>query len=523
MYGFGNKYRLKSVFADISASLNAPTNVSAVEPSPNADIVVTWNDSATNGTQVKIYREIVLSTQGNETRVLIATLNNGVQTYTDTQTEVGLEHIYDIQATDGVTDTNVFDYATNTSSVTTTANTAVQGLLFADGDRLAYPSTKTYTGTFNIQVGIQGLTDSSGSTGLIGAAGGTSNRILLSPSLNKIRANIAGGSLLASPALSPTLDLSGRRIIEIYRDGSNDVYFVDGINPAQLLFNKAGNFSVDSVYVTGGFGTAGYLYYLNDGDQEFLFDEGSGSTVTSTDSTVALTITTTGDINYINNTMWTANLPLPVGAIEVENLGINGNYSSQVLARMATINASNHSHLVFMVGTNDIANGGSFVSVATYQQNCEDIIQSALDAGSVPIFCTIGTLDDAVKKAQKDYTAFYGDESTWNFNELVGGTPGTAIIPNYMAALVTACSNKGIAAPIDLFNDIFIANGTSPNYSENVTTDGTHWTTTLYQLSGEQIANYLDTLGGAVTSIGAVGDSLMFGGLAQQIDNYYNS
>jgi len=30
-------------------------------------------------------------------------------------------------------------------------------------------------------------------------------------------------------------------------------------------------------------------------------------------------------------------------------------------------------------------------------------------------------------------------------------------------------------------------------------------------------------LGGAVTSIGAVGDSLMFGGLAQQIDNYYNS
>ena len=518
MIRFGFNIFKSSIVAS-APQLTVPTNVSAVEPTPNADIVVTWNDSATNGTQVKIYREIVLSTQGNETRVLIATLNNGIQTYTDTDTEVGLEHIYDIQATDGVSDTNVFNYSINASSVTTTANTAVQGLLFADGDRLAYPSTKTYTGVFNIQMGIQGLTDSSGSTGLIGAAGGTSNRILLSPSLNKVRANIAGGSLLASPALTPTLDLSGRRIIEIYRDGSDDIYFVDGINSAQFLFNKPGSFSVDSVYVTGGFGTAGYLYYLHDGDHEFLFDEGSGSTVTSTDSTVELTITTTGDITYINDTMWTANLPLPVGAIEVENLGVNGNYSSQILARMGDINASGHSHLVFMCGTNDIANGGSFVSVATFQQNCEDIIQSALDAGSVPIFCTIGTLDDAVKKAQKDYTAFYGDESTWNFNELVSGNAGTAIIPNYMAAMVTACSNKGIA----LFNDIFIANGTSPNYSENVTADGTHWTNTLYMLSGEKVADYLKTLGGAVTSIGAVGDSLMFGGLAQQIDNYYNS
>ena len=503
--------------------LSTPTSVSAVEPSPNVDIVLTWNDLATNGTQVKIYREIVLSTLGNENRVLIATLNNGVQTYTDTDTEVGLEHVYDIQSTNGVTDTTGFNYSVNASSVTTTANTAVQGLLFADGDRLAYPSTKTYTGLFNIQMGIQGLTDSSGSTGLIGSFGGSSNRILLSSSLNKIRANIAGGSLLSSGTLTPTLDLSGRRVIEIYRDASNDVYFVDGVNSAQLLFNKAGDFVVDSVFVTGGFGSAGYLYYINDGDQEFLFNEGSGSTITSTDSTVALAITTTGNITYIDDTMWTSNLPVPVGATEVENLGINGNYSSQVLARMATINASNHSHLVFMVGTNDIANGGSFVSIATFQQNCEDIIQSTLDAGSVPIFATIGTLDDAVKKAQKDYTAFYGDESTWNFNELVGGSAGTAIIPSYMAAMFTACSNMGVAAPIDLFTDVFLANGTSPNYSENVTTDGTHWTTSRYQLSGEKISDYLKTLGGAVTSIGAVGDSLMFGGLAQQIDNYYNS
>ena len=142
-------------------------------------------------------------------------------------------------------------------------------------------------------------------------------------------------------------------------------------------------------------------------------------------------------------------------------------------------------------------------------------------AGSVPVFCTIGTLDDAVKKAEKDYTAQYGDESTWNFNELVAGVPDTAIIPRYMAALTTACSNKGIAPPVDVFG-LFIANGTSPNYGEWINADGTHWSTTGYQQAGNLIATYLKTLTG-VTSIGAVGDSLMYGGLATQISNYYNS
>lgn len=504
--------------------LNVPTDTIAVEPAPYADIVLTWNDSLTNATEVKIYREVVLSEQGNQNRVLIATLAVGVETYEDLDTEEGKEHIYDIQSSDGVSETNVFDYSKNASSVTTTQNTAVQGLYFdnANVDRLNYQSTKTYSGIFNIQVGIQGLSDVVGEIGLVGASGGSSNRILLDYGNNRVRANIAGGSLLTSGSLSPALDLTGRKIIEIYRDALDDIYIVDGVNPAQYLFTKAGNFSVNALMQTGGFGTTGYLWYFNDGDQEFEFSEGSGATLTSTDTNVSLNILTTQDLNYINNTMWTDELPLPVGAIEVENLGVNGNYSSQVLSRMTDINSKGHSHLVFMVGTNDIANGGTFVPVATYQQNCEDIIQSALDAGSVPIFATIGTLDDAVKKAQKDYTAFYGNESTWNFNALVGAPVVDAIIPNYMAALVTACSNKGIAAPIDLFNDIFIAQGTSPNYGDLITSDGTHWSLSGYMQSGEKISDYLKTLTG-VTSIGAVGDSLMFGGLAQQIDNYYNA
>ena len=70
----------------------------------------------------------------------------------------------------------------------------------------------------------------------------------------------------------PALDLSGKRILEIYRDVDDDVYLVDGVNPVQFLFNSPGDFIINSVFVTGGFGTAGYLYYLHDGDQEFLLD-----------------------------------------------------------------------------------------------------------------------------------------------------------------------------------------------------------------------------------------------------------
>lgn len=506
---------------NVSETLLIPTNINAIEDTPGGDITVTWDASTSSGvTNYKIYREIIT----DSSRTLLDTVSSGTLTYTDTTTVIGLEHIYDIQTVKGIDETTDLTYGVNTISITSTPSIVQPAIYLNDTytERLYYSSNKTYSGAFNIKIGIQDWTDSSGSMGLVGSLSGTSQRILISPSLNNVRANIATG-LLTSPALSPAFESNSKKILEIYRDGANDIYMVDGVNPAQFLFNASPNFVVNSYGNVGGFGTTGYIWYIHDGDDEFLFEDVSGPVVTSVSGLTELNIYSTQNQAHIDANMWVTDLPLAGGSTEVQNLGVSGDFSSEVLARMDTVggvNSWNHSHLVFMVGTNDIGNL-IFVSTTEYQQNCEDIIQSALDAGSVPVFCTIGTLDDAIKKSQKNYEPQYGDESTWNFNELVDGAPGTAIIPNYMVALTTACSNKGIAAPVDIFG-LFIANGTSPDYGEWIGADGTHWTATGYQQAGDLIATYLKTLSG-ITSIGAVGDSLMYGGLATQISNYYNS
>ena len=546
MLGLGISTLKRGAGFSVTISLNVPQDLSLSE-STISEVTVSWSDVAETVDGYKVYRRV--TSVGGSWGTALGAISESVETYTDSTVAGDTQYDYKVVAYIGTNETTEENFGENYLLITTLAQ--IQGLLFADGDRLAYPSAKTYTGLFNIQMGIQGLTDSSGSTGLIGSVGGSSNRILLSSSLNKIRANIAGGSLLSSGTLTPTLDLSGRRVIEIYRDASNDVYFVDGVNSAQLLFNKAGDFVIDSVFVTGGFGSAGYLYYLNDGDQEFLFDEGSGSTVTSTDSAVALTVTTTGDTTYINNTMWTSIIPAPAGYVFFTSLSAGGRPTpvvNNILSVAPTdytagsadfqiasmYNIGNHNpdgwtHVIITTGTNDIANTSNFATPDEYETALTSIVQKLKTAGIVPIIAFTGTMVTSIKQAEKDYDSTIGamlsgdalnptPESGWDFN--VASTGVASVIPLYVikGKAVALAETVGYVDTFQHFID-----GQSAPYSTWISTDGIHYTSVGYFQYGTVVTTYLNTLSfSGSEKVAVLGDSLG-NGIATDIQSQFNS
>lgn len=543
---FGFSFNIWSNNSGSVPTIETPQDI-ALSELTLGEVVVSWTDVAQSVDGYKVYRR--LTSVGGSWGTALGTIAEGVGNYTDTTIASDTEYDYKVVAYIGAYETTAENLGENLSSITT--YDLQTGLLFADGDRIAYPSTKTYTGVFNIQIGIQGLSDASGSTGFIGAAGGTSNRILLSPSLNKIRANIAGGSLLSSPALSPVLDLADRRIIEVYRDGSDDVYLIDGVNPTQFLFNKSGTFSVDSIFVTGGFGTAGYLYYINDGDQEWLVNEGSGASLVSVDTTVTLTITPlAGGLPYIDGTMWTAALPPPVGFITFDSLSVSARSTSNLndnlgtapgsytpgtvefnVASITDTNPEGYTHAIITTLTNDIGNPTKFLTPTEYETALTGAVQKLKTAGLTPIICTSGTIVTSILQAAKDFDATIGamlsgdplnptPEADWDFNSTLGSTVDE-VIPLYIAKASAVATAESVTF-IDTFQH-FIDGGTYPNYSDWISADGIHYTTTGYTEYGTKVATILDTLGWTgVEKVCVLGDSLG-NGIATQIGNAYNS
>lgn len=543
---FGYAYNgMQLVNQGSSVAVDVPQDISLSE-STIGEVVVSWTDVVQAVDGYKVYRR--LTSVGGSWGTALGTIGTSVGTHTDTTISPNTEYDYKVVAYIGSSETTNETIGENLSSITT--YDAIQGLLFADGDRIAYPSNKVYSGAFNIQVGIQGLSDGSGSIGLVGNSSGTNDRVLLSFSLNKVRANIAGGSLLQSPLLSPTMDLSPRKIVEIYRDGLNDVYYVDGDEPAQFCFNKSGDFTVNSLYLTGGFGTAGYMWYYNDGDQEWLFDEGSGDTLTSTDDAVDLTITPlAGGLPYIDGTMWTAVIPPPTGFVEFVSLSVSArstanlhtnldtNYTSYaagtVERRIAEITSNSNpegfTHAIIATGTNDVANPTKFLTDTEYGTELGGAIDALQGAGITVIVAFTSSIVTSILQADKDFDDTIGamlsgdpmnptPESQWDFNVPDGGK--TAVLPLYVTAGKSVCTTKSCTY-IDTFQNA-IDNQTSP-YDQWISSDGIHYTTLGYNEDGQFIADQLDLLGltGSEKFV-FLGDSLG-NSRATNVSNYYNA
>ena len=531
-----------------SLVLSVPQDFSLVE-TVLGEITCSWTDVVESVDGYKIYRRETLV--GGSWGTSLSTIAEAVQVYTDTTVASDTQYDYKVVAYDGLIETIGELFGENYQFITSTE--IIPGLLFADGDRMDLPSTKTYVGAFNFKIGIQGLTDPTGSTGLIGTAGGVADRILMSFSLNKVRANIGTGSLASSPLLSPAMDLSGRKIIEIYREAGGDMYIVDGDNPAQFLFNQPNDFDVAALYVAGGFGTTGYLWYFNDEDNEFLFNEGSGLIVSSVDTLVDLDIVTTGDLTYVNDTMWTAALPPPTGFITVNSLSVGGrptdvlsevinaepvvytpgeiNYQIAELYNVGDHNPEAYTHAIITTMTNDIANPTKFLTPDEYETALTDVVQKLKTAGITPIICTAGAMITATKQAEKDFDATIGamlsgdpmnptPESGWDFNSDLGATVD-AVTPLYVAKALAVSIAESVTF-IDTFQH-FIDGGTYPAYGDWVTADGIHYSATGYSQYGIAVAAVLDTLGWTgVEKVCVLGDSLG-NGITTEISVAYNS
>lgn len=73
-------------------------------------------------------------------------------------------------------------------------------------------------------------------------------------------------------------------------------------------------------------------------------------------------------------------------SVVVQNFGVSGNTSTEGLARLSTVLATNPNHLVLYFGINDALNSAKLVSLTTYRQNLTNMVNQAVAAGVRKVF-----------------------------------------------------------------------------------------------------------------------------------------
>jgi lysophospholipase L1-like esterase len=79
-------------------------------------------------------------------------------------------------------------------------------------------------------------------------------------------------------------------------------------------------------------------------------------------------------------------LAVPGFSAVVQNFGVSGNTSTEGLARLSTVLASNPNHLVVYFGINDALNSAKLVGLTTYRQNLTNMVNQAVTAGVRKVF-----------------------------------------------------------------------------------------------------------------------------------------
>lgn len=372
-------------------------------------------------------------------------------------------------------------------------------LLAANTDFLTRSSDLVLSGEFSMEVTCQGLVQN-GTYCPLFANASTGNRVLISGISGLVALNIGGSALVTKPI---TVDVSLKHTYKLYRNTSNEIYFqVDNETPIFMTTNT-NNFSLRYIgKASSAFKITGVVNGFKINNDEFLLQEGTGVTLTSSNGLQTWTISSTGGTTYVNENVWFV-APNPSASVQVINKGVGGNNAYDMDLRFnSDVNSYIPDAVIITPGTNDAINSANHLTPEQFKTYLLSMVNKAITLGATPYIWNIPPVIDSYKKADHDYTPIYGDESTFDLN--------TDILPLYRAKVADVTTETG-AIVLDIVS-VFTTNG-DPSISLNSylrnelnaggETDGVHLTPS----GREALANYIAPFLDGKTKIVWVGDS----------------
>jgi lysophospholipase L1-like esterase len=195
----------------------------------------------------------------------------------------------------------------------------------------------------------------------------------------------------------------------------------------------------------------------------------------------------------------------------VQNFGVSGNTSTEGLARLSTVLASNPNHLVLYFGINDALNSAKLVGLTTYRQNLTNMVNQAVTAGVRKVFLVgIHPVNAAYVASRhpthpqllrlQDYLGEYNAAVA----EVATATGATFI--DWRARFLA--QSPGTTLDDATANSVNSLLRCVANTNDD---DGVHLTTTGNQLLGVKVAQALSSVVRSGEKIACMGDSVTFG------------
>jgi lysophospholipase L1-like esterase len=195
----------------------------------------------------------------------------------------------------------------------------------------------------------------------------------------------------------------------------------------------------------------------------------------------------------------------------VQNFGVSGNTSTEGLARLSTVLASNPNHIVLYFGINDALNSAKLVGLTTYRQNLTNMVNQAVTAGVRKVFLVgIHPVNAAYVASRhpthpqllrlQDYLGEYNAAVA----EVATATGATFI--DWRARFLA--QSPGTTLDDATANSVNSLLRCVANTNDD---DGVHLTTTGNQLLGVKVAQALSSVVRSGEKIACMGDSVTFG------------
>lgn len=342
----------------------------------------------------------------------------------------------------------------------------------------------TWSGSFDVSVKTQSVSDVAGWIGLAGV--NSSNRWLLSNSNQRFWANMGSGTLSKRNAL--TFDSGLILETRIYRDSANDIFIQFNGETPIFCFSNPNTFTASTLFRAYDKYFKGYVMeYAIDGELFDLSEQG-GDSLTGSNGTVHYIQT-----NVSLDSMWKTP-PIQQASAQAINLGVGGDDVDDLLARTDSVSTYNPDLIAVWVGTNDALNeiGNQIKPVAQFQDSLTALVQKlkADNPESDLVLLNVSPCIDSILKSNHDYSTHYGPDSTFNLN--------IDIIPTFNAAINTVATNESVIV-LDVFNLV----------SQNMgwLTDGTHLSAAGYA----EIAILVQSVASGKSIVVCFGDSLTKG------------
>jgi len=200
-------------------------------------------------------------------------------------------------------------------------------------------------------------------------------------------------------------------------------------------------------------------------------------------------------------------------SVLVQNFGVSGNTSTEGLARLSTVQATNPNHLVLYFGINDALNSAKLVSLTTYRQNLTNMVNQAVTAGVRKVFLVgIHPVNAAYVAARhpthpqilrlQDYLAEY------NAAVAAVATATGATFIDWRARFLAVSPGPTIEeATADHVNSLLRC----PLTTNPDDADGVHLTIDGNQFLGMRVAQALSSVVVSGDKIACMGDSVTYG------------